>query len=243
LPDYAANTSILENRRILVVSPHADDETFGCAGTIAKAASLGSKVYLMYVSVADLAHYSSEHGQVSGNTRANELANAANVMGVEDYDILYTDEHTHLRVDAIPRRDLMSQIERESRLAIDRIKPDILMLPAISYNQDHEAIFHAGFAACRPHLHTDKHFISLVMTWDQPQLAWSAPATTFHPNFYVDISDFLETKLKAHACHKSQLRPDPHHASLENVDRLARLRGSEISVVAAEAYYCHRCVA
>jgi hypothetical protein len=36
------------------------------------------------------------------------------------------------------------------------------------------------------------------------------------------------------------LRPSPHHASLENVERLARLRGTEISVEAAEAFHCHR---
>jgi hypothetical protein len=80
----------------------------------------------------------------------------------------------------------------------------------------------------------------LVLAYDQPQLAWNH--TPFHPNFYVDISGFLERKLAAYACHRSQVRPDPHHASLENVERLARLRGSEVSVRAAEAYYCHRCV-
>jgi LmbE family N-acetylglucosaminyl deacetylase len=62
----------------------------------------------------------------------------------------------------------------------------------------------------------------------------------FRPNFYVDISAHLDTKLRAHACHRSQLRPPPHHASLENVERLARLRGAEISVEAAEAFACYR---
>ena len=81
----------------------------------------------------------------------------------------------------------------------------------------------------------------IVLTYDQPQLGWRAEP--FQPNFYVDISDFLDIKLKAHSCHRSQLRPDPHHASLENLERLARLRGSEISVTAAEAFHCHRCVA
>jgi hypothetical protein len=108
------------------------------------------------------------------------------------------------------------------------------------YGQSYEAVFKAVFAACRPHLPTDKAFARLVLAYDQPQLTWNH--TPFHPNFYVDISDFLERKLAAYACHRSQVRPDPHHASLENVERLARLRGSEVSVRAAEAFYCHRCV-
>ena len=60
------------------------------------------------------------------------------------------------------------------------------------------------------------------------------------PNFYIDISDYLDMKLAAFRCHASQMRPEPHHASVENVERLARLRGSEVSVTAAEAFECHR---
>jgi len=235
-----SNDALLSGRTILVVSPHADDETFGCAGTMAKARSLGSRVFVMYVSVANLEHYSAEHRNVSGDTRSGEIAEAMRTLGVEDYAVLYTDDYSHLRLDTVPQRDLIAKIEREGELSIDRLKPDVLLLPAVSYNQDHEAVFHAGFAACRPHLNADKPFVSLVLAYDQPQLAWNA--SSFHPNFYVDISDFLEVKLKAHACHRSQLRPDPHHASLENLERLARLRGSEVSVKAAEAFECYRCV-
>ena len=39
-----------------------------------------------------------------------------------------------------------------------------------------------------------------------------------------------------------QLKPSPHHASLESVEYLARVRGREISVEAAEAFMCHRFV-
>jgi len=240
MADYSTNDELLRNRRILVISPHADDETFGCAGTIGKAKRLGSKVFLMYVSVGDLAHYSTEHPTVAGEVRAREIAAAAAEMGVDDYSILYKDADLHMRIDSLPRRDLIAQIERESVLSIEKTKPDILLMPAISFNQDHEAIFYAAYAACRPHLNSDKHFINTVLAYDQPQLAWNH--TPFHPNFYVDISDFLDLKLRAHACHKSQLRPEPHHGSLENLERLARLRGSEIAVMAAEAYHCHRCI-
>ena len=51
---------------------------------------------------------------------------------------------------------------------------------------------------------------------------------------------YLDRKLAAYRCHASQVRPEPHHASVENVERLARLRGSEVSVPAAEPFECHR---
>lgn len=232
--------ALFRDSRTLVIAPHADDETFGCAGTIARAKALGGEVYVMVVSVADLSHYSTDYNRVTGETRKSEFEQAMSVLNVDATDVLYTDEHTHMRVDAIPRRDLVARIERDSPLAIDRIQPDVLLFPAVSYNQDHEAVYKAVYAACRPHLPSDKPFVRLVLSYDQPQLSWNH--TPFEPNFYVDISEYLELKLQAYRCHASQIRPEPHHASVENVERLARLRGSEVSVAAAEAFECHRLV-
>jgi LmbE family N-acetylglucosaminyl deacetylase len=227
-----------DGARLLVVSPHADDETFGCAGTLARAVSRGAEVGVMLVSVANLKHYSATYASVSGNSRAAEFHNAMKCLGVQHTDILYEDDFTHMRLDVIARRDLVAKIERDSALAVDVFKPDILLFPAISYNQDHEALFKAVYSVCRPHLPSDKPFVRAVFTYDQPQLAWNyAP---FHPNVYVDITDTLDQKLAAYRCHASQIRPEPHHASVENVERLARLRGSEVSVTAAEAFECHR---
>jgi len=232
--------ALFRDARLLVVAPHADDETFGCAGTMARAKALGAEVYVMVVSVADLTHYNAGHPLVRGETRAAEFEAAMAVLGVDGTDILYSDAHTHMRVDALPRRDLVARIERESPLGLDRLLPDIVLFPAVSFNQDHEAVFKAVYAALRPHLPDDKPFVRLALTYDQPQLTWNH--TPFHPNFYVDISDYLEVKLAAYRCHASQIRPEPHHASVENVERLARLRGSEVSVAAAEAFECHRLV-
>jgi N-acetylglucosamine malate deacetylase 1 len=227
-----------EGSRVLVVSPHADDETFGCAGTLARAVACGADVGVMLVSVANLKQYSHSFSEVTGKLRVEEFRNAMKCLGVQHTDILYEDEYAHMRLDKLARRDLVQKIERESTLAVDVFKPDILLFPAISYNQDHEALFKAVYSVCRPHLPTDKPFVRAVFTYDQPQLAWNyAP---FHPNVYVDITKTLSLKIAAYRCHASQIRPEPHHASIENVERLARLRGSEVSVVAAEAFECHR---
>ncbi|MDH7571255.1 MAG: PIG-L family deacetylase [Armatimonadota bacterium] len=231
---------ILAKSRILIIAPHPDDETYGCGGLIARARALGGRVFVMVASAGDLAHYDTVHTQVQGATRQQELAEAMRVLGVEDYCVLFTDAYTHMRLDAMPRRHLLDEIERNSPLAIDRIQPDIVVLPAVSYNQDHEAVFKAGFTACRPGLPSVRPVVKIVLSCDAPQLGWNWDH--FHPNLYVDISDYLETKLKAHACHQSQLRPAPHHGSLENLERLARLRGAEVSVDAAEAFFVHRWV-
>ncbi len=240
-PVYMSD-SFLATQRLLVISPHADDESFGCAGTMAKIKKLGGEVYVLVMSVGDLKHYDGGSDIVSGCTRSEEFAKVAEFLGIDGYDIAFKDSKTHLRLDSIPQRDLISVIERDSTVALDRIKPTIVALPAISYNQDHVATFTAGFTACRPHDPKVKSFPKIVLSYDNQTLFWNVDYDKFHPSLYVDISDFLDTKLKALSLHKSQLRHSPHHCSIENMEYLARVRGHEISVQAAEAYVCHRFV-
>jgi len=232
----------LSKQRLLVISPHADDESFGCAGTMARIKSLGGQVYVMVCSVGDLKHYDGTPGIVTGSKRENELIEVMKYLKVDDYDVLYRDEHSHLRLDAIPRRDLIQKIEQDSKLAYDKLKPTMVALPVSSYNQDHEAVFRAAFTAARPGVPSLKPFQPLVIGYNNTSLFWSLEREKFHPNFYVDISNFLEQKLHALSLHHSQMRDPIHHSSIQNVEYTARLRGSEISVAAAEGYMVFRCV-
>lgn len=233
---------LLKKQRLLVISPHADDEAYGCAGTIAKMKDLGGEVYIMVMSIGDLKHYDGTDKVVKKETRREEFIKTAEFLKVDDYDIVYEETEKHLRLDAIPRRELIAAIEKDSKVAIDRVKPTMVALPAISYNQDHCAVFQAGFTACRPHLPQIKPFPKIVLAYDNPTLFWNTEYEKFHPNFYVDISKYIDDKLKAMSFHKSQLRNSLHHCSIDNLNNLIRLRGREISVEAAEAFMCYRFV-
>lgn len=238
MPSVSLKADVFSGAKILVVSPHADDEIFGCGGTIAKAKAEGAEVNVMLISIADVSHFNRVHPHVKAEQRLAEFHQAMEILRVDRTDVLFQGDAYDLRLDKLPRRDLMTLIEKSSPLALENSKPDILLFPAVSYHQDHEAVYLAVYAACRPHLPTDKHFVPIVLSYDQPQLGWNH--YPFRPNVYVDISAYLETKLKAYRCHVSQIRSEPHHSSIENVERLARLRGSEVSVPAAEAFECHR---
>ncbi len=230
----------LSRQRFLVISPHADDESFGCAGTMARIKDLGGEVYVIVCSVGDLEHYDGKEGMVEGATREKELMDVMEYLKVDDFDILYRDAESHLRLDAIPRRDLIAKIEQESKLAYDRLKPTMVAIPVSSYNQDHEAVFRAAFTAARPGVPSIKPFQPLVIGYNNTSLFWSLEREKFHPNFYVDITNYLEQKLTALSMHKSQMREPIHHSSVQNVEYTARLRGSEISVAAAEGYMVFR---
>lgn len=228
----------LSGKKLLVIAPHADDESQGCGGMIARAVAEGADVAVVVVSVADLAQYGHHHATVAGTTRRQELEAAMRILGVERWTVLFEDAAHNMRLDTIPMVELVSAIERGSDLALDIFRPDILLIPAPSYNHDHDVVYRAAVAACRPHLRDQKHFVPQVMSYEQPQLRWSG--NVGNPNYYVDISNFLDVKIAACEAHQSQAKLFPHNASLDNIRNLAHIRGSDISTQAAEAYYCLR---
>lgn len=230
----------LSKQRLLVIAPHADDESFGCAGTMARVKDAGGEVYCLCCSVGDLKHYDGKDDVVSSGTREDEFRNVMEYLNVDGWEILYRDADTHLRLDTLPRRELIAHFERDADLALDKLDPTMVAIPVSSYNQDHEAVFQASWTALRPGVRGVKSFQPIVIGYDNTSFFWSLQHEKFHPNFYIDISNHLEQKLTALGMHKSQMRDTLHHSSLDNVEYIAKVRGREISVEAAEAYMCFR---
>lgn len=237
-----ASKEFLSNQRVLIVSPHSDDEAFGCAGTMSRIKDLGGEVYVMLMSIGDLEQFKENEDMVEMSTRKEEFVEEMEFLGVDDYDIIFEDSEKHLRLDRMSRRDLIAKIETDSKLSLQNLEPSMLLLPSISYNQDHEATFRAGFTAARPGLEGVKHMPPYVLSYDNPTHFWNVEREKFHPNFYVDISDHWETKVEALEKHDSQLRPSEHFLSLDTMLHLSKLRGREIGADAAEAYMCLRFV-
>jgi len=235
-----AEDAYLAHQRLLVIAPHADDECFGCGGTMARVKALGGEVYVIVCSVGDLKHYDGREEVVSSSRRVDELERVMVFLEVDDWDLLYRDAESHLRLDALPRRDLIAKFERDSKLALDRLRPTMLAIPVGSYNQDHEAVFRAAFTAARPGVPDIKPFQPIVLGYDNTSLFWSLEREKFHPNFYVDITDYLAKKLRALEMYASQMRAPIHHSSAQNVEYTARVRGREISREAAEGYMVFR---
>lgn len=237
----------LTKQRLLVVSPHADDETYGCAGTMARIKSLGGEVYVVLVSAANLVHYGSSdegnHGNkkvVTQQTRLDEFGSVMNLLKVDDWDVLFTDDETYLALDQVPRKRIVRLLESDGRLSLDSIRPTMLMIPAISYNQDHEALFRACMTASRPGVPGQKHTVPFVLTYDNTALFWVPPHERFHPNFYIDISGFLDVKVGALRLHASQVRDPIYHGSPEALELATRVRGREVAVEAAEGFVLMR---
>lgn len=229
-----------KDRRVLVVAPHADDEAIGCGGLILKAVSQGAQVSILVVSVGDLVRVGDGGEKRTGTERVDEVERVRQFYKAHDAEVVMTDEHRHMRLDSIPRRDLVAVLEREARLSIQKVKPHLVLLPAPSYNQDHEAVCRAGITACRPHDPRALAVPPAVWLYEYPPNSWCLPHERFVPNIYVDITEHLQGKIDSYLLYESQARSGMHQNSPENIKTLALLRGKEVGVEAAEAYQALR---
>ena len=108
---------MFRDRRILVVAPHADDEVLGCGGTILKAVAQGASVHLLIVSVGDLVRVGDGGELRTGSERVEEVERVAAFLGAASWEVAFHDSESHMRLDAMPRRDLVAVLERSQEIA------------------------------------------------------------------------------------------------------------------------------
>ena len=108
--------------------------------------------------------------------------------------------------------------------------------------QSSDQIFHALSVSWRPTNNTGRQIKEIYCYEVLSETHWNIPYVEagFLPTLWVDITDHLETKLKAMACYASQIRPSPDARSIEAVRAQAVLRGHQMSMHAAEAFVAVR---
>jgi len=120
---------------------------------------------------------------------------------------------------------------------IDDARPDIVYTtPYCDVNLDHRIVCEATIVATRPLPgSTVKRLLSYEIT---PTTRFGLQP--FAPNVYVDISAFLDKKLKAMECYRTELREFPRPRSLKGLELLARERGLSVGLQAAECFHLIR---
>ena len=218
---------------VLIVAAHPDDEVLGCGGTIAHHADVGDQVQVLIVAEGA----TSRQQQRDRNQASDELSalaqaaqKAGAILGAKGVELLDLPDN---RLDSLDRLDLIKQIEE--RIACHQ--PQVVYSHhAGDVNIDHRRLHEAVVTACRP---TPGQPVLRLLSFEvasstEWQPAGSAPA--FHPNWFVDISSQWPRKREALEAYASEMRPWPHARSIEALEHLARWRGAQVGVEAAEAF-------
>lgn len=221
------------NRSILVVAAHPDDELLGCAGTIARHVRAGHTVNVAILAEGstsrDATRDVAAHGEeLSELTRAAQAA--GRVLGVNSVECLGLPDN---RMDSLDLLDVVKVVED----LIARHRPDTIYTHHLGdVNVDHKVTQRAVFTAARP---LPGHPVARILSYETvSSTEWmpAGSAPTFAPNWFVDISDTLDTKLESLAVYEGEMRDWPHPRSLKAVEHLARWRGAQVGCDAAEAF-------
>jgi len=213
--------------RILIISPHADDEILGCGGLIEKGCRYNNHVKVVVMAVGDIKH-KHEEGTVSGMIRISEFKDAMEYLGCEDFEVVYDNEDSLL--DTIPRSEIISKLEG----IINDFSPTMVFIPLPSYHQDHIVLYESCLAALRP---GKNRSIKLIAMYEYPMSNWYYQRFWMTGELYLDISSTIDKKITAFCKHKSQIRANNHPISPIGIKTLAQHRGFEAGMGYAEKYY------
>ena len=222
---------------ILVIAAHPDDEVLGCGASIKKWALAGRRVDIVIMAEGATARDSSRNrSERSGeivNLR-NAAENARGKLGAASVTLLDFPDN---RMDSVPLLDVIKPIEDE----ISRRNPQVVMTHhAADLNIDHQIVHSAVITACRPLPRTT---VSRILTFEVPSATgWgdANSASSFHPNWYEDVSETIAAKLAALREYHEEMRPWPHARSYEAIEHLARWRGASVGLEACEAFKLFR---
>ena len=215
--------------RVLVVTAHPDDSEFGAGGTIAKMVKEGREVTYVIVTRGDKG--SGDRAMTPerlARIREEEQRNAARVLGVERVEFLgYPDGEVE------DTRDLRRDITREIR----RFRPDLLltMNPHRTYklyasHRDHRVTASVVLDCVYPLARDHMAFPELLPDFEPHKVREVYLMQWENPHVVVDIADTIDIKLKALACHVSQV------GDFAAVEARVRTRSRELGAARGLAY-------
>jgi LmbE family N-acetylglucosaminyl deacetylase len=208
-----------------------DDEVLGCGATIARHVEQSDTVTVVFV-----ANRIYNHAFDPGAFEREKVCaeRAREVLGYDRSVFLGLHDE---RLDACTQ-DIIIPLEK----AAGEADPELVYLcHRGDNNQDHRAVFQAARVVLRP---SATPRIRSVLCYEVPSSTEQSPAfpeAGFLPNVFSRISeDQLRKKLAALNEYDREYRPFPHPRSPEAVEALARVRGSQAGLPAAEAFVLYR---
>lgn len=199
---------------VLVVAPHPDDEVLGCGGTMVRHVAEGDTVDVVIVTRGD-----DSYDQTWIDLSRTEAKEAHAVLGVTTTTFLDFPSPT---LDVVPMRDIVSALR-------EVVHHDIVYIPSrTDLHQEHRLVHDAALVACRP---PGPSAVYAYETLSETECGYG-----FTPNHYIDITDYLETKLAAMRCYQTQLHTAPAPRSINGITTQATLRGYTIHRWRAEAF-------
>ena len=220
----------MHSKKILIVAAHPDDEVLGCFGTVARLIQEGYEAYTLILGEGKT---SRDVERVVENHKDDikelneEIQKANDVIGIKK---VFVESFPDNRFDSVDLLDIIKVISRVK----EEVRPDIIFTHyEYDLNIDHQVTYKAVITATRP---MEDECVKEIYSFEiLSSTEWNYPIS-FSPDTYYDISNTLNSKIKAMKEYTSELCEYPHPRSLEGIELNAKYQGMRIGKKAAEAF-------
>lgn len=200
------------------MSAHPDDMELEAGGTLAKFARKGYEIYILILTNGNYTDINGKkHVKTDLQTEAKE---ASKVLGAKE-PIFLDNTVTDLRITG----EIVTQVDS----IVNRIKPDIFISHhPFDSHQDHKVASEIMFAVCR------QGRVKNVLSGSP--LPYRPNIFAYRPQFFVDISETIDTKVEAIRTYRSQYEKFGGEKLIERIKSMAKTQGWAMGYEYAESF-------
>ena len=211
--------------KVLFVSPHPDDETLGCGGTIFYHKKKGDDVFLLIIT-----NLSIEFGWSEKliERRKKEIDKIKKFYGFKN--VFHLNFQTKY-LDTVPINEIIENISN----IVKKTKSEILYISSRDdVHTDHQIVSKACMSSIKWFRNPS---VKKVMAYEViSETNFNFDQNNFKPNVFIDITPYITKKIAAMKIYKSEIKKHPFPRSEDAIKSLAILRGSQSGKKFAEAF-------
>lgn len=210
----------------LVIAAHPDDETLGVAGSILRRKAEGhTTAWLIITGISIDNGWSADFI----HKRQREIDFIQQLL---KFDEVYHLDFPTAQLDTLPMSDLVSKISN----VFNGYQPNEVFVPHYSdVHSDHRIVFQAVSSCCKWFRYPSVKRILCYETLSETDFGLGNEGF-FKPNYFLDISTYLEVKIQALQIYSSEIGKFPFPRSIEAIHSQALVRGAASGYAAAEAF-------
>ena len=210
--------------KVLVISPHPDDETLGCGGTLIRHKKEGDEIHWLIMTSVN----SSEKKIHSVKEKEIEEVSKA-----YNFDSTSRTKFLTSELDSAPRKEIIQVISK----VFEEIQPNYLYLPFKNdIHSDHSIVFDAAASCTKSFRYPYVKKVMIYETISETEFSIRPDREQFKPNLWIDISDYIDEKIEIMSLYESEIGKEPFPRSEQNIRSLAKFRGSTVGALSAEAF-------
>lgn len=213
------------SNKIVIVTPHPDDETLGCGGTILKHVNNNEEVYWLIIT---------KTGESFGIERQQKRSEEIKKVAFDyHFKKVYNLNFEAAHLDQVATSELVETISE----VFKEIAPTIIYVPYPSdIHSDHKAVFDATMACTKWFRYPSVEKVLAYETLSETDFTINPDANSFRPNVFVNIKDYLDKKIEIMKIYESEMSDFPFPRSEKAIRSLAYVRGAASGFEAAEAF-------